>query len=372
MLASSSAVAESSTIEVPVSITGAQGSVTATVNHNGPSNFTVTPTISSAGGTLRLQLGDLFSHQQANVQLVVNDANGRSSTVSMAVALQNSAGFHRVVANIPETGVELKENSTVTVQFTFDGATGGVQAVVEPSTSEKSVSTKTTITNAGSTLEVTAGELVRANHELKLAVTFTDAAGQVQKRSQSFSLVNPTGAKLLEDFSQTYAAAPAFTALKTERDLVRKLSVLAVMTNSAYTGTESTLLDRFQQEVNTKGKQGAITSWLQAHAGDATRYQSGAADEGELKTSTAELMALLQAHSSTVDNVINDAVGANNGTVPPIVLADILLDSTSKKLSRFIGNKSLGQYQDNRWQFSPHYAFLIPIVYPETQTCKAE
>ncbi|HCU64400.1 MAG TPA: hypothetical protein DF774_01425 [Rheinheimera sp.] len=372
ILATSSTVPESSTIDVPVTITGAQGAVTATVNHSGPSNFTVTPTISSTGGSLRLQLGDLFSHQQANVQLVVSDADGRSSTVSMAVALQNSAGFHRVVANIPETGVELKESSSMTVQFTFDGATGDVKAVVEPTTSEQSIVTKATLTNAGGTLEVTAGELVRANHELKLAITFTDTAGQVQKTNHSFSLVNSSGAKLLDEFSQTYAAAPAFAELKPERDLVRKLSVLAVMTNSAYTGTETTLFDRFQQEVSSKGKQGAITSWLQAHAGDAARYQSGAAEEGALKTATAELMALLQAHSSAVDTVINDAVSANDGTVPPIALGTILLDSTSKKLSRFIGNKSLGQYQDNRWQFSANYVFLTPIVYPETQTCKAE
>ncbi len=372
ILATSSTVPESSTIDVPVTITGAQGAVTATVNHNGPSNFTVTQTINSTGGSLRLQLGDLFSHQQANVQLVVSDADGRSSTVSMAVALQNSAGFHRVVSNIPETGVELKESSSVTIQFTFDGATGDVKAVVEPTTSEQSIVTKATLTNAGGTLEVTAGELVRANHELKLAITFTDAAGLVQKRNQSFSLVNSTGAKLLDEFSQTYAAAPAFAELKPERDLVRKLSILAAMTNSAYTGTESTLFDRFQQEVSSKGKQGAIISWLQAHAGDVARYQSGAAEEGALKTATAELVALLQAHSSTVDSVINDAVSANNGTVPPIALGTILLDSTSKKLSRFIGNKSLGQYQDNRWLFSANYAFLTPIVYPETQTCKAE
>jgi hypothetical protein len=371
-IAGSSTVPESSTIDVPVTITGAQGTVTATVTHNGPSNFTVTPTISSTGGTLRLQLGDLFSHQQATVQLVVSDADGRSNTVSMAVALQNSPGFHRVVASIPESGVELKENSTATIQFTFDGASGDVKATVEPTTSEQSITTKTTLTNAGGTLEVTAGELVRANHELKLAVTFTDAAGQIQKRSQSFSLVNSSGAKLLEEFNQTYAAAPAFAELKPERDLVRKLSVLAVMTNSAYTGTESTLVDRFQQEVNSKGKQGAIYSWLQAHAGDAARYQSGAAEEGALKVATAELMALLHAHSSIVDTVINDAVSANNGAVPPITLGTILLDSTSNKLSRFIGNKSLGQYQDNGWQFSANYAFLIPIIYPETQTCKAE
>lgn len=371
-LQGSSTVPESSAIDVPVTITGAQGAVNVAATHNGPANFTVTPTMSSTGGTLRLQLGDLFSHQQANVQLVVSDADGRSSTVSMAVSLQNSPGFHRLVASIPESGIELKENSSATIQFTFDGASGDVKATVEPTTSEQSITTKTTLTNAGGTLEVTAGELVRANHELKLAVTFTDAAGQVQKRTQLFSLINATGAKLLEEFNQAYAAAPAFTELKPERELVRRLSALAVLTNSAYTGTESTLPDRFQQEVNGKGKQAVITSWLQSHAGDAARYQSGAAEESALKTATAELMALLQAHGSTVDTVISDAVSATNGVVPQIALGTLLFDSTSKKLSRFIGNNSLGQYKDSQWQFSANYAFLTPIVFPETQTCKAE
>jgi hypothetical protein len=221
-------------------------------------------------------------------------------------------------------------------------------------------------------LEVIAGELVRANHELKLALTFTDAAGQVQKRTQSFSLINATGAKLLEEFNQTYAAAPAFTELKPERELVRRLSALAVLTNPAYTGTESSLPDRFQQKVNAKGKQAAINSWLQSHAGDVARYQSGAAEETALKAATAELMALLQAHGSTVDTVISDAVGANNGVVPQIALGALLFDSSSKKLSRFIGNNSLGQYKDGKWQFNANYAFLTPIVFPETQTCKAE
>ncbi len=368
----SSTVPESSAIDVPVTITGAQGAVNVAATHNGPSNFTVTPTMSSTGGTLRLQLGDLFSHQQATVQLVVSDADGRSSTVSMAVALQNSPGFHRVVASIPESGVELKENSSATIQFTFDGASGDVKATIEPTTSEQSITTKTTLTNTGGTLEVTAGELVRANHELKLALTFTDAAGQVQKRTQSFSLINATGAKLLEEFNQTYTAAPAFTELKPERELVRRLSALAVLTNSAYTGTESTLPDRFQQEVNGKGKQAAINSWLQSHAEDAARYQSGAAEETALKTATAELMALLQAHGSTVDTIISGAVTANNGVVPQIAMGALLFDSTSKKLSRFIGNNSLGQYKDGKWQFNANYAFLTPIVFPETQTCKAE
>lgn len=371
-LQGSSTVPESSAIDVPVTITGAQGAVNVAATHNGPSNFTVTPTISGTGGMLRLQLGDLFSHQQATVQLVVSDADGRSSTVSMAVALQNSPGFHRLVANMPESGIELKENSTATIQFSFDGASGDVKATVEPTTSEQSISTKTTLTNAGGMLEVTAGELVRANHELKLALTFTDAAGQVQKRTQLFSLINATGAKFLEEFNQTYAAAPAFTELKPERELVRRLSALAVLTNPAYTGTESTLPDRLQQEVNAKGKQTAITSWLQSHTGDAARYQSGAAEESALKTATTELIALLLAHGSTVDTVISDAVIANIGVVPQMALGNILFDSTSKKLSRFIGNNSLGQYKDSKWQFSANYGFLTPIVFPETQTCKAE
>ncbi|MDZ7867974.1 MAG: hypothetical protein U5L02_02020 [Rheinheimera sp.] len=203
-------------------------------------------------------------------------------------------------------------------------------------------------------------------------MTFTDAAGQVQKRTQSFSLINATGAKLLDEFNQAYVAAPAFAELKPERELVRRLSALAVLTNAAYTGTESTLLDRFQQEVNAKGKQAAITSWLQSHAGDASRYQSGAIEETALKTSTAELIALLQAHGNTVDTVIGDAVSANNGVVPQIALGTLLFDSTGKKLSRFIGNNSLGQYKDGKWQFNANYAFLTSIVFPETQTCKAE
>jgi len=365
-------VLENTTLEVPVTISGAQGGVTASVTRIGPDAFAVTSTIGTTGGKLRLQLGDLFADTEGSVTVSITDGDGRTSNATLAVTLKNSPGFHRVVASIPEQGTVLKEGESLTIQLQFDGANGAVQVVATPQSKEDTITTTSELSATGGTATVYAGELQYHDQQLKLTLAFTDAAGQSLSKTYSISLVNPSGAEAIQTLTQMMASVPAFSALGTERELVRRLAMLAALSNPGYAQPESTLLTQFDNTLAAQGQQAALTEWLAAHAEDAVRYTSGALKESSVKDATTSLLTLLRSHAAVVNPVIAEAVAATNGLVPTLALDAVTYDAASNKLSRFIGNSAFGQYQNDQWQFGSNYAFLTPIVFPETQQCSPE
>ncbi|WP_134055844.1 hypothetical protein [Rheinheimera aquimaris] len=368
-LAASSSLSENSVIEVPLSVSGAQGGVTASVTHNGPAQLVVTPQLTSTGGVLRLQLDDIYQHQEARLTLTVTDGAGRSQTAVMNVTLQNSAGFHGVISDLPASGISLTEHSSVSLTLIFDGAEGEVSIDAVPTSKEADIHISSTLTSGGAILTVVTGELVYHDQPLTLDLTFTDEAGTVFGSLQTFALENTSGAQVASAFNKLVSATPAFVAFNIERELVKRLSMLAVLMNPAYNEAESALLQQFDR---APGSKAAIDDWLIVHQDDVTRYQQGELTEQALLQTQQALTTLLQQHAAPVDAVISQAVLANGGTVPDIALQAPLLDSESAQLSRFIGNSALGQYQEGRWQFSSQFAFLDPIVYPQNQSCAAE
>ncbi|MFC4654047.1 hypothetical protein ACFO3I_03290 [Rheinheimera marina] len=365
-------VLENTTLEVPVTISGAQGGVTASVTRTGPDAFAVTSTLGTTGGKLQLQLGDLFADSEGTVTVSITDGDGRTSNATLAVTLKNSPGFHRVVASLPEQGTVLKEGESLTIQLQFDGASGAVQVVATPQSKEDTITTISELSATGGMVTVNAGELQYHDQPFKLTLAFTDAAGQTLNKTYAISLVNPSGAEAIQALTRMMAAAPAFSELGTERELVRRLAMLAVLSNPSYAQPESTLLTQFDNTLAAQGQQAVLTEWLAAHTEDASRYSSGVLKENSVKEATTSLLTLLRSHAAVVNPVIAEAVAVTNGLVPALTLDAVTYDATSNKLSRFIGNSAFGQYQNDQWQFGSNYAFLTSIVFPETQQCSPE
>jgi hypothetical protein len=363
---------ENSSVDVPVTISGAQGDIRVLINHSGSEQLKVSEQITATGGILHLQLGELFSNQQAQVDLSITDANGRNKTVSVLLDLNNTQGFHGVIVNIPEVSLELVEHTSIDLGFIFDGASGDVQVSIASTTKEAEITTDAQLTNTGGTLSISAGELEYSNSALQLELTFTDSAGEQQIWVQDIALLNMSGEATLNAFNQVISATPAFINLKTERELVSRLSSLATMLNPSYTESEDALLTQFTQAIKNNGLINDITLWLSQRQDYEIRYQNGAITESDIAADHQALLTLLQQHSSAIDGVMLDAVDATGGNVPNIRFDGVYLDQASGRLSRFIGNPTLGHFQDQLWQFKADYQFLNAIVFPESQSCHPE
>jgi hypothetical protein len=363
---------ENSSIDVPVTILGAQGDVKVQINQSGPEQLKVSQKITATGGNLHLQLGELFSNQQAQVDLSITDAKGRQKSVSLMLELNNTLGFHGVIAVSPVVGLELVEHTSINLDFIFDGAKGDVQVAIASTTKEADITTDMQLTNQGGRLSISSGELEYPNSSLQLELTFTDSAGEQQVWLQEIALLNMSDESTLSAFNQLLSATPAFLNLKTERELVHRLSSLATMINPSYTEPEDALSKQFTQLITNNGLNNDINQWISQHQDYEIRYHNGSLKESAITADHQALLTLLRQHASVIDGVMSDAVEATGGHAPVINLNNVYLDKTSGRLSRFIGHEALGHYQEHQWLFNTDYEFLTAIIFPESQSCHAE
>jgi hypothetical protein len=266
--------------------------------------------------------------------------------------------------------VQVAELSERNVNLTFSGVQGDAvftYTVVAADTIVNAVTISESTTNSGGILTIALGEL---NNEgrLSIDVLLADTEGRQVTGTIDVSATNTSGSAIVAQFAALHSNIESFIPLSDERNVFERFTHLLSMIDIEDSSVSTEFISFIDANIKTE-----VVSRAAEYDEQLESYNSGNIDESVLVNYMQDTQALLNTYVGPVNAAINSLSIASNGIVPSIPLKDVYVADGYNILSQFVGNTSLGQYDENgAWVFRDVYAFLTAIAIPGVETCNAE
>jgi hypothetical protein len=266
--------------------------------------------------------------------------------------------------------IQVSELNERSVNLTFSGVQGDAAftyTVVAADNIASAVTISENITNSGGALTVSLGEL---NNEgsLSIDLLLTDTEGRQVTGTIDVSAINTSGGVIVAQFAALHNGVESFIPLSNERDVFERFTHLLSMIDIEDSSVSTEFISFIDAGMKTQ-----ITTRATEYNEQLEAYRSGSIEESALVDYMQDTQAFLNTYVGPVNAAINSLSIASNGLVPSIPLKDVYVADGYNMLSQFIGNTSLGQYNENgAWVFRDVYEFLTAIAIPGVETCNAE
>jgi len=270
----------------------------------------------------------------------------------------------------------LTEHETVALTFTLQGIEGTLSASVEYDYLPENSSIETTINDSTITVNIDVGNELMHNSVSNFTVTIEDertSANQTVSWSEQIIIENTSGDGTYTRYIDQKGAAEAYALLLPEQKFIGRLVKLSALTNpDSNDSSRNSLFSRINAVSNNTERADELTVALEALDNFTAKYIAGEVDENEMINIQGPLDIALTNYSYDAHIVIQDAIKATEEEVAGYDYQGAVYSDISQTFSSFIGNTSLGAYEDGNWLFKDEYAFLEPVAYPELETCNAE
>jgi hypothetical protein len=271
---------------------------------------------------------------------------------------------------VDDLSIQVSELNERSVNLTFSGVQGDAvftYTVVAADNIASAVTISENITNSGGALTVSLGEL---NNEgsLSIDLLLTDTEGRQVAETIDVSAINTSGGVIVAQFAALHNGVESFIPLSNERDVFERFTHLLSMIDIEDSSVSTEFISFIDAGMKTQ-----ITTRATEYNEQLEAYRSGSIEESALVDYMQDTQSLLNTYVGPVNAAINSLSIASNGLVPSIPLKDVYVADSYNMLSQFIGNTSLGQYNENgAWVFRDVYEFLTAIAIPGVETCNAE
>jgi hypothetical protein len=285
---------------------------------------------------------------------------------------QFSATLELLSSQIPE---QLIESETVEFSFTLKGVEGILNPTIEYDYLPENSLIETSISGAEVILTVILSNEVMHNKVSNIKVSIEDqrsTSNQVVSWEGVLPVVNSSGNKEYDRWLLVRDAAQTYALLSEERELIRRLTYLAQLIKAPVSVNEqSQFIERINlitsNEILVKSLDDAINlSYIITQ-----QYINGEIDETRLGEISSLFEPVISEYSYAAYLVIQDVINITDKMVGNYEFQVANLNN-SNKYSSFIGNKSLGAYEEEKWIFHNEYAYLESIANPQLDNCDAE
>jgi hypothetical protein len=269
------------------------------------------------------------------------------------------------------SSIQVDELSERNINLTFSGVQGEAFLTIRVITflnigTNVTLST-TNITNSGGVLTIALSEINRMG-SMSYDLTLTDSEGRQVTKNIDIIGINTSGVAVVAEFDTLHSNMVSFMPLYDERDVFERLTRLLSMINIEDSSASIEFFPVIDEIINRQ-----IFHRSLDYEDMLRRYSIGHIPEELLIEYMAQTKAILRVHVESANSAINSLSMASNGLVPNIPLKDVYVADGYNMLSQFIGNPSLGQYDENgAWVFADIYAFLEDIALPSVETCNVE
>jgi hypothetical protein len=296
-----------------------------------------------------------------------NDSGNSGKNTPLPATLQITS------EQIPSSFQELESEE---LTFNLQGVEGTLEVAVEYDYLPQASSIETLISDSVVTLKVSIATEEMHNRISNVKVTIEDQRSTTNQSviwEGAIPIVNVSGDAEYERLNAVGQAAQAYADLSEERKLVDRLTQLAQLVDAPIHGNQQIeLINRIKQVTSNdeySALLGEANSMLNKYS---QQYLNGEMSETKLSEVTQSFEIAVEEYSHAAHLVIQEAIAATNGEVTQYEYQGTHLTRNNLKFSSFIGNQSLGEYQDNKWVFNSEYIFLEPIATPELEICNAE
>jgi hypothetical protein len=208
--------------------------------------------------------------------------------------------------------------------------------------------------------------------EFHVTLNFEDFAGDSASISDVISLVNTSGEAKVAELIAYVENLEEFMALEEPALLLERAEKLNLIINADEQQVASqSAADSLYSAIDSD-----IESELMISMGESTEVWSGYEN---LVYTESDVEAMLNANSDLLKDymaplleVIEGHLEAVSSVMPTPAMSEVYIDAENNLMSIFVGNPSLGDYENGVWKYSDEYAFLQEISFPYTATCNAE
>ncbi|RHW76471.1 hypothetical protein [Colwellia sp. RSH04] len=272
--------------------------------------------------------------------------------------------------------ISFQELEYAELTFNLQGVEGTLDVTVEHDYLPEGALIETLINDSMVTLKVFIGNEEMHNQVSTVKVTIEDHRSTTNQSviwEGAIPILNVSGDAEYERLNAIGQAAQAYAELSEEQKLVERLAQLAQLVDaSTPINQQLELINRIKQVISNdeySALLGEANSMLDKHS---QQYLNGEISETKLSEVTQSFDTAIAEYSHAAHLVIQEAIAATNGEVTEYEYQGAHLTKSNLKFSSFIGNQSLGEYQDDKWVFNSKYILLEPIATPELETCNAE
>jgi hypothetical protein len=336
---------------------------------NSPVSYNVSATAGN-GGSISPGSRSVVSGQTATFTLTADtdysvaevtgcngSLNGNTYTtgaITSVCSVSASFKLNSWALSVGQTALTIPENSSATVSFSITGSS--IVAVSATTTGSAAVSSSV----ASNVVTINVTELQQEG-TATLTLTATGPAGKTEVKTVALTLENTSVKTVLADAAVYKNQSSQLADMTVEQRAVQQLGKLAYYTAAYSQAKLDELIAQATKTAEQKAEMQALLSQdLQA------AYLAGTINETEAQAKLQQAVAAYGAYHEPM-RVALKTVSTDAG-VAVLNLSAPVFDVTSKTLSAFVGNTSLGSYQNNQWIFSQNFQYLTDLVFPSTCT----
>jgi dsDNA-binding SOS-regulon protein len=212
--------------------------------------------------------------------------------------------------------------------------------------------------------------------EVQYELTLEDATGDSVVLTDTISITNPSGEEKYVKLLAYQENLEEFLTLAEPVLLLERVETLSLMLNPEVDNGETETSSQSKVDALYASTDSQLESDLKTSLFDAVEVISGYENlvysETDIDTLLNEVGSIMASFMEPVILIVESELMQVSEVIPPLSMQELYIDPTTGLISLFVGNPSLGEYNDGIWEFSPHYAFLEQISFPYTATCNAE